>query len=284
MKILLQNRPHLWSGGDQIQIIETAKVLNADISCKEEPDLSRYDVVILHHLAGYWTLLQYKNCIKYKKPYVLYTMFFETDSQVSREEMQEIYDNASVVVSFGDKELDRIRKYINPHREHIYIENGISDIFTFAPEKGKYVLIVARISKQKNIHKAIEVCKNLNLILRIIGYPSPMELDYYSYIRRLHSVESVDYQNMPEVYQGAQVNLSISDMELDPLNFKEGLASGCNSILAPTSITWEKYKDLANVRVLGNLEEQIKELWNLPKQKTNLKSWWEVGEEWKKVL
>lgn len=295
MRILFQNRPNLWGGGDQIQAQETIKALNergnnVEFSDEEEPDLSKYDIVHLHHLAGYWTWYQYLNCKAQKKPYVLFTMYFETDEQVSKDEQQEIYDNASAVVVYGDEELKRMERFINLKDKHTYIETGVSDRFSFTDKKGEYVVLAARLSEQKNAHRAIEACKIADVPLKIYGYPSPMEMPYYRKVRDKAPIYHADFKDMPEVYHKAQVNLSISLKEQDPLNFKEGLACGCNTILANTSTTWEKYKDYPNVDIFDPFQEddnvladKIKKMWEQPKEKVEVPSWDDIAKVWEGI-
>lgn len=244
MKILWQNRdPNTHTGGDMIQVNATIEALRklgveCEFSCDMHRKLDDVDLVHLVHLNFGWTKHQYDNCMTQNKPYVITTLFYDTDELgVSKVDMAQILKDAKAVICNSvDEQLELIR-WFGQIDNLFVIKNSVSDIFyNNKTSGGGYVLSVGRFEHFKGHIRVVEACIKLNIPVIVVG--SLGDQAYLDVLNKLQEdnprlvtiMRDIAYESMPGIYENAQVLVSASTSERDSLVLLEGMTSGCNIV------------------------------------------------------
>ena len=155
------------------------------------------------------------------------------------EKMMALYADEIIVLS-----KDTQQYFINEYgRETVYIPNGVNKPVFFPTnliykkwnlKKDTYILILARLTKEKNIHLLIEIYKNLNTDKKLVvaGGSSDSE----EYVNQLYELADnnpniiftgfVHGQVLEELYSNAYIYCLPSELEGMPLSLLEAMSYG----------------------------------------------------------
>lgn len=232
MKVLLLARSTLYSqpGGDTVQIVETAKGLNAngvetEIHLKGESiPFMRFDIVHFFNLGRPADILPYLPQIRVpivvstilveygKKRYEYVWEYFKTlgrwlnGSDVypgwlyiqmrHKKAIQLVIDRSRFLITTSAKEAQRIKNNWEVKQTPRTLPLGLSELYLepFKSQKRSGAIVVGRIEVLKNQKQAIEAANDLNLDLKIIGNPAKNQQGYFQECKKLAS-KSVSFHS-----------------------------------------------------------------------------------------
>jgi glycosyltransferase involved in cell wall biosynthesis len=235
MKVLLLARSTLYTqpGGDTVQIVETAKALNAariesDIFLKGESiPFMRYDIVHFFNLGRPADILPYLPQIRV--PIVVSTIFVEYDKSRfqnlieyvktigrwmngsdsypgwlyiqmrHKKAVQLVIDRAKYLITTTPKEAKRLKANWTIDKTPRTIPLGLNELYhkKYKPQEKKGALVVGRLESLKNQKAAILVSNDLKLPLKVIGNPARNQPKYAEECKKLAG-ESVSFLSFME--------------------------------------------------------------------------------------
>jgi glycosyltransferase involved in cell wall biosynthesis len=168
-----------------------------------------------------------------------------------------VANKASLLLPNSHSEYNRFVKKYNIETPYFKIPNAI-DILTFSKNikpnnKFKnHVLCVGRIEGRKNQLNLIKALKDTDLLLTIIGKPSPNHIAYFSECIKLIEendnmfyIEHIEHIQLASIYKSAKVHVLPSWFETTGLSSIEAAIMECNIVITPKGDTQEYFKDFA---------------------------------------
>jgi glycosyltransferase involved in cell wall biosynthesis len=138
-----------------------------------------------------------------------------------------------------------------------------------------FVLFVGRIERRKNVRSIINVCKNLELPLVIIGHVNSWEDDYFQECKRvagdnsnIHFLGSISSEELCSAYATAKVFVLPSGWESPGMSAMEAGLAGCNLVITRVGSTKEYFGDYVsyvNPFSENELRRKITEAYQKPK-------------------
>lgn len=202
---------------------------------------------VFNHQMNIW----YKSAVKISNKVLPFSV-------LGYKERKHIWNNSDAAVFLAEKERSLVNGYVGFRQiNYRIIPNGISEAFAHAPaalqedqnNEEKYLLHIGGIYPLKNQKLSIEVAKNLNIHLVIIG-PILNELYYNDLQKYAQSINaSVSFRhplpNSSEEYinliRNAQVVVLPSKSEVFPFAVIESLALGTPVVCTDNCFLYNEY-------------------------------------------
>lgn len=277
----------MWTGGDMIQVRAYERALrdqgyNAQYEFNSSLDISKYDMVWLFHINFSWTWEHYHNCLKYKKPYCVFTVFYPFEvGDMPKQRMIEILAKAEHIFCLSTTEGREMNAFLEHDFSFIPINNGVDKKIFYPAQKieDSFVISAGRWEQLKGHARVIEACRDLNIPVVVIGGMGNM--DYYNYCRGLwdkaNCLMEIDQNQLADYYRQARVCVCASESERNNLTLLEAAACGCGIVASIYNRGNEWFpQDLSTTDLHPeNLKEQIKQEWDNPSNYSQLILNWE---------
>ncbi len=181
-------------------------------------DLSSYDLIHCHHVNFDWSLANFMHALKFGKPIVLTTIFYDSESWLPFKEMKTLLLHAAAVVTYSlhEEAVIRMRTHFQGRVDVITPGVGYEFFGGLGWTEREGVLTVAARSGDKGCAAVEAACRVLDLPYR--------------------QAMGVSREDLPAFYKKAKVFVNNSGHESFGLTILEGLAAGCR-VLA-TSASW----------------------------------------------
>lgn len=209
-------------GGDMVHLDSLSEALGRYGVTREHKgwhdDLSSYDLIHCHHINFDWSEANYMHALKFGKPIVLTTIFYDSESWLPFKQMKTLLLHAAAVVTYSLHEEAVIRmRTLFQGRVHV-IPPGVGQEFfhPWTDQEREGVLTVAARSGDKG-------CAAVEAACRLLDIPYQQAI-------------GVSRQDLPALYKKAKVFVNNSGHESFGLTILEGLVAGCR-VLA-TSASW----------------------------------------------
>jgi len=239
VKILFQNQPENWLGGDVIQCQLTRKYLEklgvkTAFSSKMTPDpedIMDADWVHCFNFSMPWTKYQIWNAKKLGKKVAVSMIYHETDEYVDYVFQQAMINEVDVCIFLTDGELARARRHLSiPTHKIYFLPNGLEK-WWFTKTKGMPVdvLTVGRLDANKGQLTVAQACKRLGLSYMCIG-----ENSRYGDLVKAEGaivVAPMTQKELKKHYSGCKVYAQVSYKEVMPLTVMEAGAQAKNIVL-----------------------------------------------------
>jgi glycosyltransferase involved in cell wall biosynthesis len=236
-KIALCNRdPSGHLGGDAIQVFAYRDALiklgyEAEYIHVLDPDLIGYDEVWLFHANMGWTVRQWYKTTQANLPYKVFAIFYPgVYSDTNHDLMNQIMYGAQVVYCLSSEEKREVLEEFPDLTNIKVINNGVNkDIFKKDGEKieGNYLLSVGRIAGGKGQAKVVELAKEMNKDVYIIGpvWDWPM-VDRMKQYEKAKILTEIPQEELAKYYRGASAYICTSESERNSLTVLEAAACG----------------------------------------------------------
>jgi len=199
---------------------------------------------------------------------------------------KEILELADIILPNSEMEAELLIQDFRVDRGKFWVvPNGVDERFASAkPDvfEKKYgitdfVLFVGRIDSRKNVLNIIDVCKNLELPLIVIGHLNPAEEEYYVQCRKATQASknakmigflAHDSEELSSAYAAARVFVLPSYFETPGLTALEAGLAGCNLVVTNQGPTKEYFGEHAwyvNPWSAKDISAKIKEAYDKPK-------------------
>lgn len=178
MKVLLFNRdPHLWIGGDAVQVTETKHALEVlGVECvfshSQDYPLNEADITHVFNINFDWTKTILTRLIQEKRPYIISAIFFPEVYASTHAEMREFVNKSVKTIALSEMEKQEMLYYLKCDPDKIVVvPNGVNDRYFYmdAHPIEDYVVSIGRIQKMKGPHLLIEACRRAGKKLRYIS-------------------------------------------------------------------------------------------------------------------
>lgn len=234
MKVLLFNRnPHLWLGGDAIQVDQTWKHLrkngvDSDFSFMVG-SINEYDIIHAFHLNFRWSEIVMQEAIKLKKPLVISAIYFTQEYDLPRRTMKKYANYASKIICLSETEKMELCNDLDiDESKVVVIPNGI-DKTVFKNKKVNrrdYVVNIGRTDPLKGVGNLALMCAEHGLKFVFIG---EVKDDHYSRTIKKHlhkHYQNISPEEVAKVLNRAKVYVCPSMSERQSLGVLEAAACG----------------------------------------------------------
>jgi len=179
-----------------------------------------------------------------------------------------------------DFRVDRGKFWVVPNGVDERFASAKPDVFEEKYGMTDFVLFVGRIDSRKNVLNVIDVCKNLELPLIVIGHLNPGEEEYYAECKnaieasknaKMIGFLAHDSEELSSAYAAARVFVLPSYFETPGLTALEAGLVGCNLVVTSEGSTREYFGEYAwyvNPWSAKDISAKIKDAYD--KQKSGL--------------
>jgi glycosyltransferase involved in cell wall biosynthesis len=309
LKVLLQNRSSFRNSvaGDGIQLLKTQEYLkkiniDVDVSCEQQVDLSKYDLVHLFNLMPVDEIYPlFRNARDQKKKIVLSTIYWNPEEfllqnanlrhlkdwwQKSMPMREEMLREVDLILPNSKLELAMIQKGFSRVPKARIVINGVDRAYGWArPESfvnhhgwRDFLLSVGRICRRKNQLAIIQAAKNIGLPLVLLG-PVNDGL-YYRDCRRASAghkvlfIDSLTQKDLSSAYAAARVHVLASWYDTPGLVSLEAALAGCTVVTTVRGCAKEYLGNLVHYCNPANgksIEKAVEKAW-LARKNPELKS------------
>ncbi|NQU35680.1 MAG: glycosyltransferase family 4 protein [Bacteroidetes bacterium] len=183
--------------------------------------------------------------------------------------IKKILKNAKLILPNSESEYQRLLEDYGILKGYHVVPNGINAyIFNRIPKVKRIenqMLCVGQIYGLKNQHSLIEVTRDMDVRLIIIGKPPPNHVSYYNYCRKIAHSNVTFYDFMPQNelirhYAQSKVHALPSWFETTGLSSLEAGAMGCNLVVGSGGDTKDYFTGKASFCLAGDNESIKKAL------------------------
>lgn len=272
IKVLFLVRPDLnkIKAGDTVQVKSLKAALerlglDIDISCEQQPDLKKYDLVHSFNLLRIEVTGGQCRWVKEQgKPLILTPIYWNMEEYLknqrpdqltwwkqSQKERKEVLKLADLIVPNAEEEWQQLKRDFQLDLPYRIIYNGVDPIFFSQNDRFERVNIISvgRIHSRKNQLQLINALKGTGLPLLFVGDIN--DPNYYRHCLRAAEGEKITFlkgmaqSSLVKIYQQARVHVMVSWYDTPGLvNLEAGLA-GCNLVITNRGTAREYFQDLA---------------------------------------
>jgi len=229
-------------GGDSIKMFRFKEELEmlgvkVDFTRASYGDWSKYDIIHSFNFTQKWTLDAYENAKKYKKPFVISSIFFAHEYGEQHKEMLK----NSFLVCYSNKEVQSIYKASNILPTYFIITDGVDKKFySTNTDRDIDFLFVGGVHVLKQPLKVARIAKKLGKSCTIVG-GDHFQKSYWNECKETGATMTgqIPHENVVGLYARAKVVVQPSKFDAYPNTVIEGGLAGCSIVL-----TKETYCDL----------------------------------------
>lgn len=174
-----------------------------------------------------------------------------------RNSIKYIIKKSEILLPNSDSEYNRLTRQYRVHSRYAKIVNAIDqETFSAAAVANdlykNHIICVGRIEGRKNQLNLIKALVGTNMMLTIIGKPSPNHIGYFNDCKQIVSrnpnmriIEHIDHKDLASIYKAAKVHVLPSWFETTGLSSLEAAIMGCNIVITRKGDTEEYFGNLA---------------------------------------